>query len=275
MATSFPCFELVMSAYLVTIISTAECERVFSKLKLIKTALRNRLSQSTLEQLLHVALNGPKTIAEFRTSGLLKEALTYFFTLKNRNAKPPAEYINRELMRKLDRLKWTTSCRWPDFEAGGGSQPLTEKSAAEFASLNEDLALSWPHAEDAIEMPAEGLNDSVDAEEIESPLHPLSQIVGAEEADHEDEGMNMAEGDCEGPAEIHDDKPPERKRRRRADDLSDGLSHLFADPTANVPSDPSELRAERSRVGRRSAPRNFLSYNHHDPQSVAMLTCFT
>ena len=102
---TFPCFELLTSAYLVTMLSTAECERVFSRLKLIKTALRNRLSQGTLEKLLHIALNGPATLEELNSSGILRLALTYFFPLKNRNVKPPAKYIDMGIMRKLDKLR--------------------------------------------------------------------------------------------------------------------------------------------------------------------------
>jgi hypothetical protein len=47
------------------------------------------LSASTLDQLLHVALNGPKTLEEFESSGILKDSLTYYFSPKDRNVKPP------------------------------------------------------------------------------------------------------------------------------------------------------------------------------------------
>ena len=41
-------------------LSTACVERLFSKMKLIKTRLRNILSQSTLENLLFIATEAPK-----------------------------------------------------------------------------------------------------------------------------------------------------------------------------------------------------------------------
>jgi hypothetical protein len=229
------------------------------------TALRNRLSQSTLEQLLHIALNGPATLDEFRNSGLLKEALTYFFTLKDRNAKPPAAYIDRELMRKLDRLKWTTSCRFEKFEASEGSQPLTEKSAATFAALEKELKLGWPHDEDA---ELEDAGEFVDGDVL---MGQDQDGVATEPSTAADEPTSIAEAWADAAPKAT--KP--RKKRRGANDLNDSLSHNYTDPSQIAPTGPSELRATRSRAGRASTPRVFLSYNHHDRRSATMLTNFT
>ena len=40
-------------------VSTATVERMFSQMKLIKTRLRNRLSDSNLEHLMKIAIEGP------------------------------------------------------------------------------------------------------------------------------------------------------------------------------------------------------------------------
>ena len=40
-------------------ISTAECERAFSTMKRIKTALRNRLTTLNLDHLMQISINGP------------------------------------------------------------------------------------------------------------------------------------------------------------------------------------------------------------------------
>ena len=64
-------------------------------------------------------------------------------------------------------------------------------------------------------------------------------------------------------------KPPNRKKRRtEADKLTDSLS--TGDPAAVAVTDPSALRAVRSRSGRASVQPGFLSFNHRDPHSVAL-----
>ena len=83
-----------------------------SRLKLVKTRLRNGLSNATLEQILHIALNGPE-LQEFIDSGMMKRALSFFFSMKNRNAKPPPGYIDHFLKQQLQRLVWGTHCNFP------------------------------------------------------------------------------------------------------------------------------------------------------------------
>ena len=48
------CIKLTMAT------NTACCERGFSKMKIIKTYLRNRLHISTLDALMEVSMNGPE-----------------------------------------------------------------------------------------------------------------------------------------------------------------------------------------------------------------------
>jgi hypothetical protein len=272
-AKHFPCFELVMSAYLVVIVSTAECERVFSKLKLIKTALRNRLSQSTLEQ-----LNGPKTLEEFESSGIVKDSLTYYFSLKDRNVKPPPSYINMDLMRKLDKLSWKTTCKFPVPEAAStGVTRMSEKSAAAMDALKKDLDLSWPYEEDELEeeleedddldgatgQSVEGLtgvtipdrsfeltadssrgnnnNNSTSSSSRSSSSSSSSRSSSSSMAMTDEE-----EEECENNGLSSANNQPKKKQKRKTyargvDGLNDSLSHLYADPTQIAPTDAAGI----------------------------------
>eukprot|EP00733_Pompholyxophrys_punicea_P000520 Pompholyxophrys_punicea_v1_NODE_149_length_3194_cov_9.758203.p2 type:complete len:238 gc:universal NODE_149_length_3194_cov_9.758203:2334-3047(+) len=51
-----------METYVALTVHTADCERGFSLMKRIKTKLRNRLAQSTLEQLMLIAASGPELL---------------------------------------------------------------------------------------------------------------------------------------------------------------------------------------------------------------------
>ena len=55
----YPNLCILAAVGLVLPLSTVDCERGFSDLKLIKTPLRNRLCVSTLESLLWIAIEGP------------------------------------------------------------------------------------------------------------------------------------------------------------------------------------------------------------------------
>ena len=59
-------------------VSTATVERTFSQMKLIKTHLRNRLSDSNLEHLMKIAIEGP-SISNVDFNGILD-----IFKQKNR-----------------------------------------------------------------------------------------------------------------------------------------------------------------------------------------------
>jgi hypothetical protein len=88
-----------------------------------------------------------------------------------------------------------------------------------------------------------------------------------------------AEEECESNGLSSASNQPKKKQKRKTYargvyGLNDSLSHMYADPTQIAPTDAAELLATRSRAGRKSTPRQFLSYNHHDPNSVTMLTCF-
>lgn len=56
------------------------------RLELVKTRLRNRPKNVTLEQILQVAPHGP-SLRDFIDNGMRKQALTYFFLMTKRNAK--------------------------------------------------------------------------------------------------------------------------------------------------------------------------------------------
>ena len=56
----FPAMSFFAAAYKVLPPHTADCERDFSQLKLIKTILRNRMSETTLDALMRITVEGPK-----------------------------------------------------------------------------------------------------------------------------------------------------------------------------------------------------------------------
>lgn len=60
-STQFPNITKLASIFLITPLSNAVVERVFSHQNLIKTKSRNRLNVSTLHMLLLIALNGPES----------------------------------------------------------------------------------------------------------------------------------------------------------------------------------------------------------------------
>ncbi len=56
----FPEIFKLMNLILVLPVGTASVERSFSKMKLFKTRLRNRISDSTLPKLMRIAIEGPE-----------------------------------------------------------------------------------------------------------------------------------------------------------------------------------------------------------------------
>ena len=59
--TMFPNLTKIASIYLTIPVSTASVERSFSEMKLIKTRLRNSLSEGTLSQLMRIGIEAPET----------------------------------------------------------------------------------------------------------------------------------------------------------------------------------------------------------------------
>ena len=76
----FPLVGRVMAAAGVLPLSTAEVERVFSQLKLIKTDHRYSLKTKRLEQLLNIKLNCTDDLF----SKLMPTVVTTFFRMKSR-----------------------------------------------------------------------------------------------------------------------------------------------------------------------------------------------
>jgi hypothetical protein len=275
LSTAYPVFFFLMNVYLVIIISTAHCERIFSRLKLTKTALRNKLKQDSLEQLLHVSLNGPP-LDKFIDSGMMEMALKYFFCMQRRNAKPPSKYVDeaaQALRAKLDLLKWGTSCKFdinvPEVDDDAAAQQL--------------LDYAWQISEP---MPAEENSDEESAEingrssaQIENDpswsgaLNPPPPIPAFEDvlitAGEEGEAGEMTSHFASPPSPSGSRAKKRRKRTTEADDLAS--SHFDPDPQQTSISDACQLRTRRTRSGRSQTHRVFLSYNHKDPKSVAML----
>ena len=108
-------FLYLMRLYLVVVLYTAECERIFSRLKLVKALiLRNRLDYS-LERIMQVALNGSSLAEAMLDGGEVDQALMYFFSRQNRNLKVPAKcQMQQTLVQKLDLLTWCLKVPHPE-----------------------------------------------------------------------------------------------------------------------------------------------------------------
>jgi hypothetical protein len=74
-----PNIELLAVAALTVCVDSTDCERGFSAMKHIKTALRNRLAQSTLEQLLMISINGPELDEKEDVQQIIEEALAFWY----------------------------------------------------------------------------------------------------------------------------------------------------------------------------------------------------
>lgn len=75
---------------------SCDCERSFSLMKFIKRPLRNGLSQATLEQLLHIKLNGPDLSDKKAVDQLLREALRVWYGGAN-----PERGNNKKVKRRV------------------------------------------------------------------------------------------------------------------------------------------------------------------------------
>ncbi len=58
-ASMFPNIAKLATIYRTLPPHTADCERAFSRMKLVKTGIRNRLGEDSLDCLMRISLNGP------------------------------------------------------------------------------------------------------------------------------------------------------------------------------------------------------------------------
>jgi hypothetical protein len=70
-AAIYPNMSTLAKICRVVPIQTADVERTFSQLKLIKTRVRNRMNEKTLDSLLRIAIEGPP-ISEFPVTETVK-----------------------------------------------------------------------------------------------------------------------------------------------------------------------------------------------------------
>ena len=70
--TSIPHLQHIMCTLLVLPVSTVDCERGFSAMKIIKTRLRNRLSEKNMQHAMMIAIEGP-TIDRFNFEAALNK----------------------------------------------------------------------------------------------------------------------------------------------------------------------------------------------------------
>lgn len=71
LVTMFPNLCKIASIGLTIPVSTASVERSFSQMKLIKTRLRNSLSEGTLTQLVRIAIESPEKLTEEQLQEIL------------------------------------------------------------------------------------------------------------------------------------------------------------------------------------------------------------
>ena len=64
LVTLFPNLQMIASISLTLPVSTASVERSFSQVKLIKTCLRNSLTDDRLTQLMRIAIKSPEQLTE-------------------------------------------------------------------------------------------------------------------------------------------------------------------------------------------------------------------
>jgi hypothetical protein len=76
----YPLILKLLSVAVVIPLSTAEVDRVFSQVKLIKTEHRNRLKQETLENILKVKINCSRELSY----NILDSVVSRFFSAKQR-----------------------------------------------------------------------------------------------------------------------------------------------------------------------------------------------
>jgi len=63
-SASFPSLAKLAAILLVLPVTTATVERTFSSMKLIKTRLRNRMGDATLEHAMHICIEGPNSLSD-------------------------------------------------------------------------------------------------------------------------------------------------------------------------------------------------------------------
>lgn len=65
LSKKFPFMTTLLNYYYTIVITSVECERCFSLMKIIKNKLRNRLSGINLKYFLNIYLNGPDNMERF------------------------------------------------------------------------------------------------------------------------------------------------------------------------------------------------------------------
>ena len=78
--TTFPNLAKLASILIVLPVTTATVERSFSSMKLIKTRLRNRMGENTLEHAMRICIEGPGQLSD----ETLEEIIDYYKLSKKR-----------------------------------------------------------------------------------------------------------------------------------------------------------------------------------------------
>jgi hypothetical protein len=84
---SFPNICFLARAALVIMLASVDCERGFSQLVIIKTALRNRLTTHSLDALMRITLTGPNIMNHEEVNKLMRKAYRFWLNRANRYIK--------------------------------------------------------------------------------------------------------------------------------------------------------------------------------------------
>lgn len=230
-----------------------------------------------------VALNGP-SLPEFKSSGMLHRALSYFFSIANRSIRTPLGYLDHEDSIKLDKLRWGTTCQFPSVV---DAQARFEREQKE-ASLQIER-LTWPNSNDS-ETGTRGAEESGsdDEDDAEASIGRMQATLDQLHAELDVKRYSKRKAPTSAPVtdgiwstgstSVRRSKKRKRSGKSATDSnstntsaSSSSCSSSSSSSAATAVSDPTELRAVRSRVGRIVRRPEFLSFNHHDESSATYL----
>ena len=183
---------------------------------------------------MQVALNGPPLEEACAAGGVVDQALRYFFSIQNRNLRVPDRYTMTKKERgELDALTWNISVPHPEVV----SQQRPQEDKDNDGDLDpEDLAQFWPEDEEELKR----LDISVPEDEKTA--------------------MEVDQDTSQLLRELNSANLSRHSKKRKSSNNPDHENSI-----------EENSRAVRTRTGRVRKEVSRLSFNHKDPNSVAML----
>jgi hypothetical protein len=174
--------------------------------------------------------------------GEVDQALMYFFSRQNRNLKVPTKYqMQQTLVQKLDLLTWCLKVPHPEIVIEEKMQNSEDEVDGDVEE--GDLAQIWPEAEEELRR---------------------LKIITPEQEKTVTELEKETERAFE---ELNDDKSAHKRAKKKSKHAAAESQKPAGSPDTDV-FNPRDVRTRSGRV-RQNVTR--LSYNHKDPNSVAML----